>query len=102
MQPDTETVYSRMITELSVENTVETGLNKPLQMEINKFDNIATEGNDIGKTEIRKDDVNVNTSTHKKQTYTPIVLRGNMRGDKLNSPNIMSGEKKSHHSYCRK
>jgi len=76
-----------------VVNTVETVLNKSLPTEIAKSDNIATEECDIGKSGIRKDDANMNKSIHRKQTYAQIVVGGKMRGSKLNSSNIVSGEK---------
>ena len=76
-----------------VGNTVGTELNKSLPTEIIKSDNIATEEHEVGKVKIGKNDANVNTSIHRKQTYAQIMVGGKMRSDELNSPNITSGEK---------
>ena len=72
-------------------------------MEIIKSDNVATREYDVKKYNLGKDDTSVIKSIHddtnmtkynqRKQTYSQIVAGGKMRGDKLNSPNVMSGEK---------
>ena len=86
-----------------VEKSVGTGLNKSLTAEIIKSDNVATREHDVEKEKLGKDDTNVikyihddtnvTKSNHRKQTYAQIVVGGKMRGDELNSPNVMSGEK---------
>ena len=88
---------------LLIEKAVGTGLNKSLPTEIIESDNITNREHDVEKDKLGKDDTNVTKSihddtkviksNHRKQTYTQIVAGGIMRVDKLNSPNVMSGEK---------
>ena len=68
-------------------------MNKSLPTETIKFDNVDTKGRSVEKVKIGKDGASMNKSIHRKHIYAQIVVGGKMRGDKLSSSNVMSGEK---------